>query len=126
MPSGPPSEAEDSLPESAVEHALSSFGPEFRQFAKWIFGPDGVASVQIIAFGDFSHGKRRWPNIVLRRNTAGPMKFQSLSLYLRETDEAVRDYYEVLEVCPTGPLWDVTWAYTAGHEVGIEVDPGQL
>ncbi|KAF5635326.1 AAA family ATPase [Fusarium tjaetaba] len=31
---------------------------DFRQFLEWAFGPQGIASLDIVAFGDFAHGGR--------------------------------------------------------------------
>lgn len=29
----------------------------FRRLLEWEFGPDGILSLQVVAFGDFAHGR---------------------------------------------------------------------
>lgn len=42
---------------------------EFLSFAEWAFSPHGLPSLQVIAFGDFSHGDRyRAQQFLLRRS----------------------------------------------------------
>ena len=38
--------------------ASSTEADEFLSFAKWAFSPDGLPSLQVLGFGDFSHGDR--------------------------------------------------------------------
>ncbi|RYP74318.1 hypothetical protein DL770_007628 [Monosporascus sp. CRB-9-2] len=63
--SGPPSEAESVPSGSNVEEIdisqneeWGSLRREFRRFAEWVFGSQGVSSLQVVAFGDFGKGGR--------------------------------------------------------------------
>lgn len=38
--------------------ASSTEADEFLSFAKWAFSSDGLPSLQVLGFGDFSHGDR--------------------------------------------------------------------
>lgn len=41
---------------------------DFVSFAEWAFGPDGLPALQVLAFGDFSHGDRyRSQQFLMRR-----------------------------------------------------------
>ncbi|KAF5624740.1 AAA family [Fusarium sp. NRRL 25303] len=73
---------------NAVETAADDNGgcleprlqPEFRQFLEWAFGPQGIASLDIVAFGDFAHGGREtWYNLLLCRSTNGMGNFRFLN-----------------------------------------------
>ncbi|KAK8118308.1 uncharacterized protein PG998_002934 [Apiospora kogelbergensis] len=46
---------------------LGHLRKEFVQFVVWIFGPQGVVSLQIVAFGDFAHGKFEREHNALQR-----------------------------------------------------------
>ncbi|CAG9984226.1 unnamed protein product [Clonostachys byssicola] len=37
------------------EMTIDALRGEFRDFAEWVFGPDGIHSLKTLAFGDFSH-----------------------------------------------------------------------
>ncbi|RYO86791.1 hypothetical protein DL764_008959 [Monosporascus ibericus] len=61
--SGPPSEAESVPSGSNVEdfdmeqnESLGRLRREFRRFVEWVFGSQGVSSLQVVAFGDFANG----------------------------------------------------------------------
>lgn len=48
------------------ECKFSAALPEIHQLASWAFGPEGLPSLQVLAYGDFSYRGRR-PNLVLCR-----------------------------------------------------------
>ncbi|KAF5698704.1 AAA family ATPase [Fusarium mundagurra] len=80
--------------------------PEFRQFLEWIFGPQGIASLDIVAFGDFAHGGRESTyNLLLSRSTDATSNFRVLDKYRRECEEVRDKYRDALEACPVEPLF---------------------
>ncbi|KAE8155390.1 hypothetical protein BDV40DRAFT_283846 [Aspergillus tamarii] len=49
---------------------VSPSAQEFLAFADWAFGPTGLPTLQVLAFGDFSHGERyRRQQFMVGRNT---------------------------------------------------------
>ncbi|KAJ5775836.1 uncharacterized protein N7511_000847 [Penicillium nucicola] len=58
-------------PQEAVlaSSAAIAEAEDFVSFADWAFGPDGLPALQVLAFGDFSHGDRyRDQQFLIRRN----------------------------------------------------------
>jgi hypothetical protein len=49
------------------ESKFSAALPEIHELASWAFGPEGLPSLQVLAYGDFSYRGRR-PNLVLCRS----------------------------------------------------------
>ncbi|KAM5357024.1 hypothetical protein ACJZ2D_016690 [Fusarium nematophilum] len=81
---------------------------EFRQFAEWVFGPQGIASLDIVAFGDFAHGGRvTRNNLLLCRDADGTSNFRLLDEYGREWKEVRDKYRTAMEACPVEPLFRV-------------------
>ena len=98
------------------ESKFSAALPEIHELASWAFGPEGLPSLKVLAYGDFSYRGRR-PNLVL----AG---FKSLDdSHIQESAAGLSDlaYREVtkadvseqeilyanahfLEACPEDPL----------------------
>ncbi|KAM6511256.1 hypothetical protein FALCPG4_016258 [Fusarium falciforme] len=79
---------------------------EFRHFAEWAFGPDGIPSLDIIAFGDFAYGG--WENsrnVLLGRNTSGTSNFRMLDAKAGEWKDALDKYHVVMGACPVGHLF---------------------
>ncbi|VUC31526.1 unnamed protein product [Clonostachys rosea] len=77
---------------------------EFRDFAEWAFGPDGIHSLKILVFGDLSHisDTRRFTchQIVLVRDVSGSRNFKMV-----DRDEAMfilnlGGYLDAIEACP--------------------------
>ncbi|KAF5597544.1 AAA family ATPase [Fusarium pseudoanthophilum] len=79
---------------------------EFRQFVEWAFGPQGIASLDIVAFGDFAHGGRETRNnLLLSRSNDATSKFQILDPYGRDFEEVRDKYRDAMEACPVEPLF---------------------
>lgn len=77
----------------------------FRQFAEWVFGPGGIASVWVVIFGDFSYGGRKpQDNLLLCRDTAGGTGFRLLQVEDKEWIEVQDAYRSALEACPSEQL----------------------
>lgn len=86
------------------------FQPKFRHFANWVFGPNGIPSVQVVVYGDFANDNRgQRTNIVLCRSLDEAMAFRSLRFFERDCQEALRPYLEELKACPAGPLLEGTF-----------------
>lgn len=56
------------------EEGFSAGLPDIHQFASWAFGPDGLSSLQVLCYGDFSYQGRR-PYITFCRSK--PLDFQN-------------------------------------------------
>lgn len=99
---------------NAVEAAADNNGgcleprlqPEFRQFLEWVFGPQGIASLDIVAFGDFAHGGRDHSNnLLLCRSTNAMGNFRFLNRYEQDWAEVRYTYRDAMEACPVEPLF---------------------
>lgn len=80
---------------------------EFRRFVDWVFGPEGIASLQIIIFGDFAYGGRvnlTRDNLVYRRCIEGGNNHRLVSEYGAEWVEVRDAYRNAVEACPVSPL----------------------
>ncbi|KAJ9139228.1 F-box domain-containing protein [Coniochaeta hoffmannii] len=116
--SGPPSPIDDTEdaafnPDDDENAAVAESGrlnwpkllPETQRFASWAFGPHGIPSLQIIAFGDYAHGGRATSNrFFLCRCTEEGRRFRYLSEYDRMGKELYLEYRNVLQACPVEPL----------------------
>ncbi|KAJ5260657.1 hypothetical protein N7524_008681 [Penicillium chrysogenum] len=61
-------ESGDSQEAVLMSSAAISEAENFVSFAEWAFGPDGLPALQVLAFGDFSHGDRyRSQQFLMRR-----------------------------------------------------------
>lgn len=87
--------------------------------AQWAFGPDGLPSLEVIAFGDFSYnGRYAWGNVILSRKRGRQCEFHKDSKWpchcvfeYIEDDDAISwdlldEYSDMLEACPMEPLFD--------------------
>lgn len=83
---------------------LGKLRKEFVQFAKWIFSPQGVASLQIVAFGDFAHGRFYQESIMLCRDPDSPMNFRGFDVHSTECKRILDEHRDVLGSCPVQPL----------------------
>jgi hypothetical protein len=81
---------------------LANVQTEFRMFAEWVFGPQGVSSLQFLAFGDFVCGKH---NLILRRSGDEEVNFRVLEPRSMEESRVVDEYQDVLEACPITTLF---------------------
>lgn len=89
----------------------------FHDLAQWAFGPEGLSSLRVIAYGDFSHkGRYARSNLFLSRNV-GARRYRVHRHEdmlggclgggeLREERELVCKYVEMLEACPIDPLFE--------------------
>lgn len=108
--SGPINEVDvDPTMDPEIEGANSlPLRPEFRQFLEWVFGPNGVPTVQFIAYGDFSYGGRRGRrggrNLILRRGSDGTAAIQVRLSLESLWDDVPHQYRNLLEACPLEPL----------------------
>jgi hypothetical protein len=58
----------DSQEAVLMSSAAIAEAEDFVSFADWAFGPDGLPALQVLAFGDFSHGDRyRSQQFLMRR-----------------------------------------------------------
>ncbi|KAF4458632.1 Alcohol acetyltransferase [Fusarium albosuccineum] len=74
---------------------------EFSPLAKWAFGRQGLASLELIVFGDFAHDSRNgWYNFMLCRSSDGPRNFRCLAKESYEWRAVVEEYRSLLESCP--------------------------
>jgi hypothetical protein len=79
---------------------------DFRHFAEWAFGPDGIPSLDIIAFGDFAYGGREnGHNVLLGRNTSGTSNFRMLDAKTGEWKDALDKYHVAMGACPVTHLF---------------------
>lgn len=99
-----PTEMEDATVrhEAWLRHRMRN---EFCRFAEWVFGPYGISSLQIMAFGDFAYGGRSITNnFLFGRNTEGNSHFRLLSEYEPEWKNIRDEYLNALGACPVEPL----------------------
>jgi hypothetical protein len=79
---------------------------ELRRFLKWAFGPQGIASLDTVAFGDFAHGGRETTyNILISRSNDATRNFRILDPYGRDFEEVRDRYCDAMEACPVEPLF---------------------
>lgn len=92
------------------DHAVTAtvLNDEFRDFADWVFGADGIASLEMVAYGDFSCQRRFAADcFMLRRGgTIGGQAYH-YSFYFPESqvdpdlEKLISRYPGFLEACPT-------------------------
>ncbi|KAJ6780000.1 hypothetical protein PWT90_10460 [Aphanocladium album] len=103
--SDPETSSQDaSLSSQGEETHYEGWTTEFRQFATWVFGPDGIASVQFVVYGDYSHDQR-WSarNLLLYRIAGQDEQFRG-SEY--SWCDALDQYRAELSAAPPEPLLD--------------------
>ncbi|KAI0543820.1 hypothetical protein F4679DRAFT_567183 [Xylaria curta] len=89
-----------------------SLTPEFQDLASWVFGPDGINSLQLLAFGDFiCRGRLFSFNLILRRKDApvtdGELPYHRIDPWLERNKSISDAVCGFLEACPSTPLMDV-------------------
>jgi hypothetical protein len=113
-----PYENTASEPDSpASGESAQNLGPiltkPLRNLAQWAFGPEGLLSLQVIAFGDFSYeGRYANSQVLLVRNTAesdsrhGTKEhtFRRIRLTDQWQNDLISRYSQMLAACPTSPL----------------------
>ena len=88
-----------------------------RRFANWVFGPSGLPALQVIALGDFAHGRvsKKRDNMFLVRGNSGASTTDDADNYsifwpeekgLQDWAELVDRNKHFLEACPAEPLMD--------------------
>jgi hypothetical protein len=90
--------------------------PELLKFADWVFGPEGLPELEILAYGDFSY-RGRQPNTLLCRSQdlkqimAGTKiisisKSQYRQVIKKDVRlwEMVQENFDLLEACPENYL----------------------
>jgi hypothetical protein len=98
--------------------ACPQLGKTFGDFAQWVFGPKGILSLRLLAFGDFSYnGRFAAHNLLLCRMEQQPADIaipESQRLYFRAVKEDDRNVHEllskhsdVLEACPIDSLFNI-------------------
>ncbi|KAK3291580.1 uncharacterized protein B0H64DRAFT_409476 [Chaetomium fimeti] len=98
-----------SLPYDTLEDALQD---SFRALLDWAFGPHGIASIQLVAFGDFAQGRNKLylHNLFVCRaesrvDKGGPpyRVFDARDRkHEHEWATIVRPHWSFLEACPVG------------------------
>lgn len=79
---------------------------EFRHFAQWAFGPEGISSLDIIAYGDFAHGGRlSSDSVLLKRQTGRTSHFRVLAAMGWEWKDALDQYHVEMGACPSEQLF---------------------
>ncbi|SPQ20845.1 1a532a71-0c79-4bda-9482-1067b3070ccc [Thermothielavioides terrestris] len=87
--------------------------PQFIEFAEWAFGPQGIGSLQFLAFGKFAHGGRlpfgwrlRSASFILARGRGdgAGSAFRVLSERGPEARAMLEKYRDALEACPMDEL----------------------
>ena len=81
-------------------------------FASWVFGQNGLADLEILAFGDFSNNNRYSDrNILLVPRSARPLRdaprygeFKSIEYANIEHHTSVNEAYDFLNACPSDKL----------------------
>lgn len=98
------------------DDALSQLGKAFGEFAQWVFGPTGILSLRLLAFGDFSYnGRFAKYNMLLCRMEQQQAQItipESQRLYFRPVKgddktlhELLDKHSDVLEACPADSLF---------------------
>ncbi|KAJ2983140.1 hypothetical protein NQ176_g912 [Zarea fungicola] len=78
--------------------------PRFREFAEWVFGPNGLPTVQFIVYGDFAYDGRGFQNLMLRKSLGGDAAFQVLSEFDTSWEDVIHLYGSSLGACPVEPF----------------------
>ncbi|SPN96652.1 uncharacterized protein DNG_00173 [Cephalotrichum gorgonifer] len=94
-------------------------GKSFLDFAQWAFGPTGIRSLRLLAYGDFSYSLRFKPTLLRRREV--PCRSEDNNLFLRFDELRVGENQELWELwelyeqelhfltaCPTDTLMHVS------------------
>lgn len=96
------------------EERLYWLGDPFKNLAQWVFGPNGIRSLRLLAYGDFSGGGLYKPSTLLlcRRDESLGSHHAAQHFHFREVrpgeDTELWELYErekhVLEACPRDSL----------------------
>ncbi|EQL02583.1 hypothetical protein OCS_01716 [Ophiocordyceps sinensis CO18] len=76
----------------------------FFYFAKWVFGPCGISSLEVLAFGDFGKGAVLDDhNFLLFRCNESKCGFRFVNVEEDEGADVISEHQRLLEACPTVP-----------------------
>jgi hypothetical protein len=97
-------------PKRPVKQEAEEVQPEFLDLVGWAFGPEGLNSLDVLAFGDFSNGCREpQNNLVFSRNRTGnKWGFSRIHVDGEEWHDVLDQYGDAIEACPTDRLLH-TW-----------------
>lgn len=98
---------------TSSDHGLSEFGDDFEDFAQWVFGPNGIPSLRLLAFGDFSYRGRfvEYNHLLCRKShsQAGHHRPRRYFRTITDDDNELWDlfdkHHDALEACPTDSLF---------------------
>ncbi|VUC37058.1 unnamed protein product [Clonostachys rosea] len=93
-------------PKRPVKLEAEEVQTEFLDSVRWAFGPEGINSLDILAFGDFSYGCREpQNNLVFSRNRTGnEWSFSLIHVDDEEWQDVLDEYGDAIEACPTDRL----------------------
>ncbi|CAG9986245.1 unnamed protein product [Clonostachys byssicola] len=93
-------------PKRPVKKEAEEVRPEFLDLVGWAFGPEGINSLDFLAFGDFSNGCREpQNNLVFSRNRTGnKWGFSRIHVDCEEWHDVLDQYGDAIEACPTDRL----------------------
>ena len=104
-------------PKGPADDDIPMLQAPFADFAQWVFGPDGVRSLRLFAYGDVSYDGRSKDEMLLfcRREPPSGTEDTGQFVYFRQVrrgeDAELWGLFErerhVLEVCPCDSLIDV-------------------
>ncbi|CAH0046306.1 unnamed protein product [Clonostachys solani] len=93
-------------PKRPVKQEAEEIQPEFLDLVGWAFGPEGINSLDVLAFGDFSHGCREPQNNLLfsRNRTGNKSSFSRIHMDDEEWHDVLDQYGDAIKACPTDRL----------------------
>ncbi|RWA06614.1 hypothetical protein EKO27_g8502 [Xylaria grammica] len=80
--------------------ALRGLRSCFRQFLEWVFGLNGLPSLQVVVFGDFAMSDVRY-TVIACRDTNESTSFQIISPSHPKMRTILSEYRDVLRACPS-------------------------
>lgn len=96
-------------------HELPRFSEDFEDFSQWVFGPNGIPSLRLLAFGDFYCEPRYagYNHLLCRRTQSNqtpvqdvpPRYFRSIEDDDKELWDLIDGYMDALKACPVGSFF---------------------
>jgi hypothetical protein len=94
------------LQEAVLESSVAiAEAEDFVSFAEWAFGPRGLPALQVLAFGDFSHGDRYSGQQFLLRRAYPAWEYGSKSVAVDTCDDTMRLPFRPAEMADVS-IWD--------------------
>ncbi|CAG8244243.1 unnamed protein product [Penicillium salamii] len=94
------------LQEAVLESSVAiAEAEDFVSFAEWAFGPRGLPALQVLAFGDFSHGDRYSGQQFLLRRAYSAWEYGSKSVAGDACDDTMRLPFRPAEMADLS-IWD--------------------